>query len=87
MLRKFCNEVICFSGLFVLLLKLRIMGLLLERFKLHATRQIQKIALKLGFFIFTDSYMIIPKHYQVYLKGRLKPKIAFQTALYIAPRR
>ena len=30
MLRKFCNEVICFLGLFVLLLKLRIMGLLLE---------------------------------------------------------
>ena len=30
MLRKFCNEVICFLGLFVLLPKLRIMGLLLE---------------------------------------------------------
>ncbi len=30
MLRKFCYEVICFSGLFVLLPKLRIMGLLLE---------------------------------------------------------
>ena len=30
MLRKFCNEVICFSGLFVLLPKLRIMSLLLE---------------------------------------------------------
>jgi len=30
MLRKFCNEVIYFLGLFVLLLKLRIMGLLLE---------------------------------------------------------
>ena len=30
MLRKFCDEVICFSGLFVLLSKLRIMSLLLE---------------------------------------------------------
>ncbi len=30
MLRKFCDEVICFSGLFILLLKLRIMSLLLE---------------------------------------------------------
>ena len=30
MLRKFCYEVICFSGLFILLLKLRIMSLLLE---------------------------------------------------------
>ena len=30
MLRKFCDEVICFLGLFVLLPKLRIMGLLLE---------------------------------------------------------
>ena len=30
--------------------------------------------------MFSDSYMIIPKHYQAYLKGRLKPKIAFQTA-------
>lgn len=30
MLRKFCYEVICFPGLFVLLPKLRIMSLLLE---------------------------------------------------------
>ena len=30
--------------------------------------------------MFSDSYMIIPKHYQAYLKSRLKPKIAFQTA-------
>ena len=27
--------------------------------------------------MFSDSYMIIPKHYQAYLKSRLKPKIAF----------
>ena len=33
--------------------------------------------------MFSDSYMIIPKHYQAYLKGRLKPKIAFQTAFFI----
>lgn len=30
--------------------------------------------------MFSDSYMIISKHYQAYLKSRLKPKIAFQTA-------
>ena len=30
--------------------------------------------------MFSDSYMIIPKHYQACLKSRLKPKIAFQTA-------
>lgn len=30
MLRNFCYEIICFSGLFVLLLKLQIMSLLLE---------------------------------------------------------
>ena len=29
--------------------------------------------------MFSDSYMIISKHYQAYLKSRLKPKIAFQT--------
>jgi len=52
MLRKFCDEVICFLGLFVLLLKLRIMGLLLERFKTHTICQIQKFALKVGFFCF-----------------------------------
>ena len=52
MLRKFCYEVICFLGLFVLLLKLRIMGLLLERFKTHTICQIQKFALKVGFFCF-----------------------------------
>ena len=30
--------------------------------------------------MFSDNYMIISKHYQAYLKSRLKPKIAFQTA-------
>ena len=30
--------------------------------------------------MFPDSYMIILKHYQAYLKSRMKSKIAFQTA-------
>ena len=30
--------------------------------------------------MFPDSYMIILKHYQAYLKSRMKSKSAFQTA-------
>ena len=30
--------------------------------------------------MFPDSYMIILKHYQAYLKSRMKSKIAFQPA-------
>ena len=60
MLRKFCYEVICFPGLFVLLPKLRIMSLLLEWFKTHTICQIQKIALKVGFFCFPTATWLSP---------------------------